>query len=335
MKLANVTALVEGNLANSPSITAFEDVNFEASKVKRGDLFVALHHQDIEEAILNGAYGILFDKPTQISDQEIAWIKVSSVDNALLRLLRFHVMQKSPQAYYCDEISLKLASQIITSRELLVLDKPLKEHMHELYQIQEKQFILFCKDTIDEQLFIDAKAVKKVENSTMSIVEQTLFETSFIYDDTYYERQLLSPFFIPYLESVLQFFKQNSIGYQLRNFSPINHFQAVFTNIHFQVKEFGKSDKVLIFESSFDLVKEQISFLKKQANWAKIVYILPSTRVKEIEDGGESIFAYDSIWDIMQVLKSQKYHFALIAEQNADILNDSVFDIRNEQPSLF
>jgi len=132
MNLANLTALVEGNLANSPSITAFEDVNFEASKVRRGDLFVALAHEDIEEAILNGAYGILFDKPTQISDQEIAWIKVASVDNALLRLLRFHIMQMSPQVYYCDEISLKLASQVITSRDLLVLDKPLKEHMQEL-----------------------------------------------------------------------------------------------------------------------------------------------------------------------------------------------------------
>jgi len=335
MKLANVTALVEGNLANSPSITAFEDVNFEASKVKRGDLFIALHHHDIQEAILNGAYGILFDKPTQISDQEIAWIKVSSVDNALLRLLRFHLMQKSPQVYSCDEISLKLAAQIITSRELLVLDKPLKEHMQELYHIQDNQFILFCKDTIDEQLFIDSKEIKKIDKSDMSIVEQTLFETSFIYDDTYYERQLLSPFFIPYLESVLQFFKQNTIGYQLRNFTPINHFQAVFTNVHFQVKEFGKSDNVLIFESNFELVKEQILFLKTRANWAKIIYIIPLNKVSEINESHNNIFTYTSIWDIMQVLKSQDYHFALIAEQNSDILNDSVFDIKNEQPSLF
>ena len=334
MNLANLIALVEGNLSNSPSITAFEEVHFEASKIRRGDLFVALAHEDIEEAILNGAYGILFDKPTQISDQEIAWIKVSCVDNALLRLLRFHILQKSPQVFSCDEISLKLASQIITSRELLVLNKPLKEHMHELYQLQEKQFILFNKNTTDEQLFVDCKPINKVVNSAMNIVEQTLFETSFIYDDTYYERQLLSPFFLPYLESILHFFKQNSIGYQLRNFSPIDHFQAVFTNIHFQVKEFGKSDNVLIFESDFELVKEQISFLKKQANWAKILYLVPASKIDQLHTD-ENIFAYESTWDIMHTLKNQNYHFALIAEQNADILNDSVFDIKTEQPSLF
>jgi len=334
MNLANLIALVEGNLSNSPSITAFEEVHFEASKVRRGDLFIAIQHEDIEEAILNGAYGILFDKPTQISDQEIAWIKVSCVNNALLRLLRFHILQKTPQVYYCDEISLKLASQVITSREVLVLSKPLIEHMHDLYQIQESQFILFSKDMIDEQLFVDCKAINKVTDSSVTIVEQTLFETSFIYDDTYYERQLLSPFFLPYLESVLQFFKHNNIGYQLRNFTPINHFQAVFTNIHFQVKDFGKSDNVLIFESNFELVKEQIHFLKKQANWAKILYLIPSSKKEQFKDD-ENIFGYDSIWDIMHTLKTQSYHFALIAEQSANILNDSVFDIKTEQPCLF
>ncbi|MDF1881395.1 hypothetical protein JHD50_08800 [Sulfurimonas sp. MAG313] len=334
MNLANVRALVEGHLANSPSITAFEEVHYEASKIRRGDLFVAITHEEIDEAISNGAYGVLFDKPTQISDQEIAWIKVDDVENALLRLLRFHVMQKSPQAFYCDEISLKLASQIITGRDLLVLDKTLKEHIQALYQIQENQLILFSKNTIDEQLFIDAKPISKVFSSEIIIVEQTLFETSFIYNDTYYERQLLSPFFISYLESILHFFKQNKVSFQLRNFTPINHFQAVFTNIHFQVKDFGKSDNVLIFESDFKLVKEQIQFLKAKANWAKILYIVPSSKINQLEKS-EDIFAYDSTWDIMHILKSQNYHFALIAEQNADILNDSVFDLKNEQLSLF
>jgi len=334
MNLANLTALVEGNLANSPSITAFENINIQASKVRRGDLFIALEHEDIEEAILNGAYGILFDKPTQISDQEIAWIKVANVDNALLRLLRFHIMQMSPQVYYCDEISLKLASQLMTSREILILDKPLKEHLQELYELEAQQYILFSKHNTNEQLFIDAKPVVKVENSNMNIVEQTLFETSFIYDDTYYERQLLSPFFIPYLESVLHFLKQENISYQIRNFSPIEHFQAVFTNIHFQVKEFGKSDNVLIFESDFNLVKEQIGFLRKEANWAKIVYIIPESKANQL-DSDENIFTYTSAWDIMHVLKTQKYHFALIAEQSVELLNDKVFETRSEQPSLF
>jgi len=334
MNLQNLTALVEGKLTNSPSITAFEDLSFDASKVRRGDLFIALDHADIDQAVINGAYGILFEKPTQITDQEIAWIKVPSIDNALLRLLRFHIMEKAPQVFSCDQISLKLASQIMTSSELLVLDKPIRDHIQDLLRMEEKQYILYSEKLIDPALFVDAKPISKVQSSTINIVEQTLFETSFIYDDIYYERQLLSPFFMPYLEGVLQFLKQHNIKYQLKDFSPIDHFKPVFTNLNFQVKEFGKSDKVLIFEPDFDLIKEQMGFLKLQANWAKIIYLVPSEKANELLEY-DNIFTYDSLWDIMQLLKDEQYHFALVAEQNSEILNSDVFDIKDRQPSLF
>jgi len=243
-------------------------------------------------------------------------------------------MEKSPQVYSCDSISIKLASQIITSNNLIVLNKSLREHIQELYALEKDSVILFNEAIISPSLFIDVKPLSKIVNSSINIVEQTLFETSFIYDDTYYERQLLSPFFMPYLESILQFFKQMGIKYQMRDFKPINHFQPVFTNIHFQVKEFGQSDKVLIFESDFELIKEQIEFLHAKANWAKIIYLIPSARVQEL-DVVENIFAYDSAWDIMQTLKNEKFHFALIAEQDAEILNADVFAPKIEQPSLF
>lgn len=334
MNLQNLSALVEGRLINSPSITTFEDVCFTASKVRRGDLFIALIHEDIQEAVNNGAYGILFDRPTQITDQEIAWIKVDSLDDALLRLLRFHILEKSPQVFSCNSISLKLASQIITSKDLLVLNKSFHEHLQELWTLEENRYILFSPNTINTKLFIGVKTLSNIKNSTINIVEQTLFETSFIYDDIYYERQLLSPFFMPYLESILQFFKQNNISYHIRGFTPIKHFQPVFTNIRFQVKEFGKSDNVLIFEPEFELIQEQIRFLSTQANWAKIIYLVPKAKVDSLDDI-DNVFAYDSTWDIMQILKNEKYHFALIAEKSADILDAPEFEQKIKQPSLF
>ena len=95
-----------------------------------------------------------------------------------------------------------------------------------------------------------------------------------------------------------------------------------------------QSDKVLIFESDFELIKEQIKFLHAKANWAKIIYLVPSHRVQEL-DTDKNIFAYDSAWDIMQSLKNEKFHFALIAEQDAEILNADVFAPKIEQLSLF
>ena len=72
MRLENLLALTHGKLISEPFVNSFENIVFDARSVKRGDLFMAFDDRSIEEAIFNGAYGILFDKPTQITDSEIA-----------------------------------------------------------------------------------------------------------------------------------------------------------------------------------------------------------------------------------------------------------------------
>jgi ferrochelatase len=68
MRLENFLALTQATLINEPCVHSFENIVFEAHKVKRGDLFFAYEHENIKLAIVNGAYGVIFDKPTQISD---------------------------------------------------------------------------------------------------------------------------------------------------------------------------------------------------------------------------------------------------------------------------
>ena len=92
MRLENILALTNAKLINEPFVNSFENIVFQADKIKRGDLFVAFEEQEIQTAILNGAYGIIFSKPTQISDNEIAWIKVLDIEDALKRLLRFRII---------------------------------------------------------------------------------------------------------------------------------------------------------------------------------------------------------------------------------------------------
>ena len=53
------------------------------------------------------------------------------------------------------------------------------------------------------------------------------------------------------------------INYRLRKFTPIEHFEAVFINKKFEIKEFGSSDRVLIFESDTTLINLEISFIQK------------------------------------------------------------------------
>ena len=319
MRLENLLALTQGTLLNTPFVSRFDGISFDAKKVKRGNLFIAFNTKDIDEAILHGAYGIIFDKPTQIIDSEIAWIKVDDVENTLMRLLRFHLIQKELDVYECDQITIKLARQVMTDSNFVVLGESIKEDFMTLWEIVPKAKVLFCPKHIDRDTFVSSKHLPTNYKDHISIVEQTLFETSFIFNDIFYERQLLSPFFISYLERLLNFYKMHGITYRLRTFTPIDNFEAVFTNKNLQQKDFGASNHVLIFEPDFELIPSQISFLERQAKWAKIIYLLPETKAKPFENV-EGIFTYNAQQDIISLLKTTAYHFALIAEQDKSLL---------------
>ena len=333
MRLENVIALTNATLLNTPYVTSFSGISYEAKNLKRGSLFIAKNSDEIELAILNGAYGIIFDAPTQITDNEIAWIKVDDVATALSRILRFHILDKNITAYECDEITLKLALQIMTDSTLHILNGDIYDTFKELWEIDENSVVLFTPRLTCKEIFIHPKSMPKMATSKINIIEQTLFETSFIYDDNYYERQLLSPFFIPYLEILLYMFKTEKINFRITSFSSINHFEAVFTNKNFEAKEFGTSDKVLIFEPSFELIESQMEFLQTQANWAKLIYIIPAVKKKSMENM-PNIYTYNTQLDIIDILRDVDFHFALIAEQNKSLLEKSFFVKKQRQLTL-
>ena len=319
MRLENLLALTHGKLVNEPFVNSFLNIVFDAKLVKRGDLFIAFDESTIEEAIFHGAYGILFDKPTQIRDSEIAWIKVEDAENALKRLLRFRLIEKEVVVYSCNEILLKLALQVMTEPNFIAVSGTMKDISHSLWNLDNGTTLLFCPKITDEKIFTDIKTLPKTGINPITVMEQTLFETSFIYDDVFYERQLISPFFIPYLEELLHFLKSAKINYRLKKFTPIEHFEAVFTNKNFEEKEFGTSDKVLIFERDADLIESEIKFLQTNASWAKIIYIIPSSH-KDIYINQDRIYPYSDKDEIVPILKENSFHFALIVGVDKSIL---------------
>ena len=323
MRLENTLALTHGELINTPFVNSFNNIVFDAKAVRRGDLFIAFDENAIEDAIFNGAYGVVFDKPTQITDSEIAWIKVKDLEDAIKRLLRFKLIDKEISVYACDEIILKLALQVVTEPNFIALDGDIKSIFKELSDVQNGSTILFSPALTSTDLFTNIKEMPKNKAQNINIIEQTLFETSFIYDNIFYERQLVSPFFMPYLEQLLFLFKILKINFRLRKFTPIDHFEAVFTNKNFEIKDFGTSDKVLIFEKNTSLIENEISFLQKQATWAKIIYIIPFTCKQSLDAetlDNENIFIYKNKNEIRNILQSSNFHFALIVGADKTLL---------------
>ena len=327
MRLENILALTHAKLINSPFVSEFNEIVFELKDIKRGDLFFAFDATLMDEAVAAGAYGIVFDKPTQISDNEIAWIKVANLEDALKRILRFELIEKQIEAYECNEIILKLALQVMSEPNFLALYGNIKEIYKQLKSVQNGATLLFCPQLTPKELFTKTKQLPSTISEHINVVEQTLFESSFIYDDVFYERQLISPFFIPYLEQLLHLLKTLKINFRLRKFTPIDHFEAVFTNKNFEIKEFGTSDKVLIFEKSEHFVEKEITYLQKQAFWAKNLYLLPKHLAEQLDDAFKNRFnitTYTNKNEIKTVLKQHTFHFALIIGVDKSVLMEPI-----------
>lgn len=320
MRLENILALTHGTLVNEPFVHEFENVVFDVKVVKRGDLFVAFDESSIQEAIEAGAYGIMFSKPTQICDSEIAWIKVANLDEALKRVLRFRLIDKEIVAFECDEIILKLALGIMSETNFLALYGDIKSLFKKLWEIPSGTLVLFSPAQISRDIFTNIQKLSSNPQQKITIIEQTLFETSFIYDDVFYERQLISPFFIPYLELLFHLFKRHNINFRLRKLAQIDNFEPVFTNKNLEIKEFGTSDKVLIFEKNSDLIDMQIDFLQKEARWAKLLYLLPHTYSSSKHSKNNNVIIYKNINDINNILRAHTFHFALIVGADKSIL---------------
>ena len=332
MRLENVLALTDGKLINSPFVKQFTTLAFDASRVKRGDLFVAFDETGIEEAILNGAYGLLFDKPTQIRDNEIAWIKVKELEDALTRLLRFRLIEKDIIVYECNEVILKLAMQVSTEASFIVLSGDLHNNIKDLWELETQTTLLFCSSITPKELFTQVKQMPSLPAESITLVEQTLFESSFIYKDVFYERHVISPFFIPYLEELLHLLSSLDINFRLKKFVPIEHFEAVFINNKFEIKEFGTSDTVLIFEKDCKLVKQEIDYLQKRASWAKIIFLIPFLHHDDFHTL-KNVFFYKNENEISQLLRTHDFHFALIAGVDKSILSQPL--VSQAPTSLF
>ncbi len=329
MRLENVLALTHGSLMSQPYVSLFGDIVIEASRVKRGSLFVALNIHDIALAIDNGAYGIVYDRDIEFDDNETAWIKVDDSYDALKRMIRFILIDKELDAFTCKDVSLQVAKQLITPDSFIILEGNLSDNFSKLLLAEKNTTVIFVDTEIQSDLFTEVKTLDKKVKNKIQIVEQTLFESAFIYDGIFYERQSISAFFIPYLEQILNLLSRKNINFKIKTNIDISHFRAQFVNKSLHVRDFGSTSKVIIFEDDLTLVEKQIEFILKHSPWAKFFCLAPDS----CDLKNKNIIYYNSKKDALKILKENSFNFVLAVKLESDILEN--LDNHPMQHTLF
>jgi ferrochelatase len=330
MKISDVLDICNGNLVTFPFISSIEGIATQPGKIKRGDLFFATDTKEIESAVAKGAYAIIFDKPTQVTDYEIAWIKVDCVKSAIDKFIRYEVANNPKEFFLVNSFEYQLIEQIVPNKQVSMLGDDNLENYHNILN-SDNIFISRDRDYLE---FISSKyeQILSLEISEFELMHYSTFELSFMFNRNLYDKVKIASLFCDDLFRVIKFLSLKDIEFNLNDIDAFSHFHPIYVDNYFNEKEFGKSDKVLIFEPDIELVQKEIEYLSEQNSWAKSILIVnSSTHTINYDD----IFIAKNNKNIIDILKRNDYNFALIVGKSRDDLDKYLNQQSLEQPTLF
>ena len=291
MTFENFSRLTLATVLNTPLISSFNKVEIDPKKVKRGDLFISNSKEDIQLALLNEAYAIVSEEVCEIIDDEVAWFKAPSLDDVLIRLLRFTLLEKKFRFVYLCDIKLELIKKIADKNELYFLSADEKQNYKKIINANEKSIFFSSNENFLKKIYPDYETLSSLGSSIFFEPKSTLFESQFTYKNLRYKNIKIPSIFLNHLELLVSFLEQNSISFEIEKCAYTSHFHPIFVNQKLQIKAFGKSDSVLICEADKELLNQELLYLKEHAPWAKTIYL-------EIDD--------------IKKLKKIEFNFAII-----------------------
>lgn len=308
MQISSILDIVDGKLLNSPSISFIYSFKTNVTKVKEGDLFIAYNLDDIQLAIQKGAFAIICENFHPITDQEIAWIKVDKLDIVLIKLIRYKLAHFNLNAFYCKDISYDLLTSLssLSNKNIKVLPKRLRNFVSCIDYIDDNTTIISSDNEILNKIYPNNLDFEEEKFLISNLVEHSMFEVSFTYEDNYFQRIKIPSIYIEEFLRVYNFLDINEFDdSKLKNF---NLFKPMFLDKNFNIVEFGKSDKFIISQNKITLVEKEINYLKSKFTYGKILYISSSfTKFLPKEQ-----IILNEISKIKDILKNQSFNAVYI-----------------------
>jgi ferredoxin-thioredoxin reductase catalytic subunit len=147
MRIDDIVNLTDAELINRGFINEI-DLFFDNLKdSKRGGAFFSDNADEINRAIKKGVYAIIYSTDIEVTDKEIAWIKVESLEEAKIALLKYRLLDKT--LYITDEIGIEIIKSIVKDKRIAMFNT-IDMNSQEFKDEQEKT-ISFAKKVVESQ----------------------------------------------------------------------------------------------------------------------------------------------------------------------------------------
>lgn len=316
MNISDVVNITNGELVSKPKIQSINSATVYPSKVELGDLFFSSSQEDIDSALSNGAYAIIFDDDTIVkNDNEIAWIKVSDVKLASMKLIRYVLLKKEIDIYLLNAHELSFLKMVaVDKRNITILSSDWRKTFE---QIVNSNDLLFVGD--DEELLTTIKPnISRLESQKdYQLISDTLFKCSFKIDGYVYQNYDIVPFHMQHLARVLHFVDTHHMRYDLEKIRYTKHFTPVFIDNQLQIQSSSKSEKVVIFVDNLKDIYKANEYIYYRLKWIRSIILTPKKTKIDLE---KNPVWFDDISDVHQKLKTLTYNYAFVYNLDKSIL---------------
>jgi len=317
MKIEDILNLTEGTLSNTPKVQAIEAATVYHSKVDHGDLFFSSNQEEIDKAIENGAYAIVYDDENIArKDEEIAWIKVSDIQLAAYKLIRYVVIKKEASFYLLSEHELTFLKMILTHKtNISFIANDWRKAFEQILNSDDSLFVGTDKELMKLIKPDVAKLEREVEGYPVS---DTLFRTTFKVGGFVYQEKELIPFHLEYLLRVIDFCDKTGLPYSVDRIKYTKHFMPVFIDLKLKSTRPSNSDRVAIFTDSLSDITKAREYVMRSNMWVKsIILTPPKTKVPGIDHP----HWFNNEEEVREMLKSIHFNYAFIYNADKSILN--------------
>jgi len=329
MKIEDIVNLTNGVLQNEPIIKAIEGVSTFPSKIDQGDLFISSNQEEIEKAIANGAYAILYDDTSvNISDSEVAWIKVESIYEAAFRIIRYVILNREVTFRYLNSHEMSYLKMITTQKSNITLLS--NEWQKAFEQIVNANGRIYVGSNLEMMKTIkpDMKVLSKEVDGYM--IGGTLFKSTFKVEKFIYQEKEFIPFHFDTLARVVAFCQEQELPYSIDRLKYTKHFTPIFINSDLSKTQPKNSDQVIIFVDNLEDIVEAREYIKHNGQWIKsIILTPPNTKIKEVYDNP---YWFKNDQEAIEILKTTHFNYAFVYTLDKSILANikkeySLFDL--------
>jgi hypothetical protein len=308
MKIDTVVDIFRGVLLNTPYISFINEVKIDKNSVKQGDLFISSNKKDIELAIKNGAYAIVFDnEKIKMNDDEIAWIKVKDINSAIFNYIRMYILHQKKSLFYVTPFQKDLIEQLNIKIISIINEKTFFEDIINDKDILVSSDIPFLNNITKKFNNINERLIENID-----VLHYSIFETNVKYGDRVYNKVKVPKPFIREAFTLIEFLNDCEINISINDLKFSKYFNPIFVDYNLSKKEFGKTQSALVLNDDNFYLSEQTTFLSN-FSWAKIVFI-----TDDEEFISHKVKLFKNSEEIIKYLKSEKFNFAIYYGNNSN-----------------